>query len=154
MGFTGELIVEKDDNFVVIPTCELFTNAEKEQINRIVPLGWYHNKLSEFAKEYEISWKIRANEGQRLESEQSTYRCSTALGVSDLLKEYRQDICFLEKVISFDGPIALSYIHQHLQIYLLVMPTIYDICVDIVSRDIRGCQILDYLSNVNVESQS
>lgn len=43
LGFTGDILVEAVDNstFQVRPGFDLLTPSERDQLNRIAPLGWY-----------------------------------------------------------------------------------------------------------------
>jgi hypothetical protein len=41
LGFTGDIIIEDSETYLVSSSFDLFTSAERQQINRIVPLGIY-----------------------------------------------------------------------------------------------------------------
>ena len=139
LGFPGDIIVEDESTFKVKDGFDLLTQAEKEQINRVAPLGWYYVRLGAFMNEYDIQW------GDREENFQA-YRTSMSLGVSDLLSEYAGDVAYLEQLV-FEGPIPLSHVLLHLQKYRLTMPVVYAMCREIELSNIRGCQVLDYLFN-------
>jgi hypothetical protein len=109
LGFTGDIIVEGEDTYQVSSTFDLFTAAEKQQINRLVPLGWYYASLSSFVVFYEVKW-----------------------GVQLVLDE---------------GPVPLSHLLHHLQKYLLVMPVIHAMWIEVEKRKIWGCQLLDYIKS-------
>lgn len=42
LGFTGDILVEAEDRstFLVKPGFDLLTPSERDQLNRIAPLGW------------------------------------------------------------------------------------------------------------------
>lgn len=98
----------------------------------------YYKKLSAFVEQYEMRW-----DGQR---EIQTYLVALSLGLQDFLGEYTASIATLEQTILQEGPLPLSFVTQHFQKYLLSMPVVWRICCDINERELKGCQILDYLS--------
>ena len=108
IGFTGDIIVESQNCFAVRNGFDLLTIAEKEQIDKIVILGWYYNKLAAFVKKHNLQWGRESNHFQ-------AYKHATSLGIADLLSEYVDDIALLEQVVSNEGPIPLSHITHHVQ---------------------------------------
>jgi len=93
IGFTGSLISEYSDDefrydkgirsqvvslvialhksivgttrtFGVRDGVSLLSDAERQQINLIVPLGWYYLNLSEYHKKYDICWGSASNLSQ------------------------------------------------------------------------------------------
>lgn len=145
LGFTGDIIIDKDDTFQVADCIDLLTIAERDQINRIVPCGWFYIKLGDFVSQYELQWNGQGSSSY--DCCPQAYRTALCMGVSDLLAEYADDIAYLEQLILSEGPVPLSHVLQHVQKYLLVMPVIYKICKIIQTRDLRGCQVLDFLAN-------
>lgn len=107
VGFTGNLIAESPDCFSVKDGVDILTIAEKEQINTIVILGWYYNKICAFVKMYELQWGSVSNF--------QAYKHALCLGLSDLVREYVDDISFLEQLASHEGPIPLSHVNHHVQ---------------------------------------
>ena len=105
--FVGDIIVEKGGTYSVKDGFDLLREAERDQVNRIVPLGWYYVNLSATVRKYDICW------GQ--DSKPKAYYSALAQGVSDLLQEYVSDVSYLEQLILSEGPIPLSQILQHLQ---------------------------------------
>jgi hypothetical protein len=109
LGFVGSIIVEVDDCYKVKDGYDLLNEAERDQINRVAPLGWYYVQLGALVKKYDISWgKISLNGT-------AVYRSAAMQGVSDLLQEYVADVSYLDKLILSDGPIPVSQVLQHLQ---------------------------------------
>lgn len=100
--------------------------------------------MQSYVDAHEIQWKLNENVNKRDQSYQYAY----ALAISDLLAEYCEDIAYLEQFILMEGPVPLSYLYQYLQKYLIVMPFFHDITSYIVSKEMKGCQILDYLSSI------
>ena len=74
------------------------------------------------------------------------YLTSMCKGVEYLLLEYADDITYLDLLVENDGPLPLSQIISHLQKYFYCLPAVYKICTDLTEKNIRGCQILDYLA--------
>ena len=50
IGHTGNIIIEEDGQFKVSNAIEFLTDAEIEQINKVVILGIYYKQISEFVK--------------------------------------------------------------------------------------------------------
>lgn len=143
LGFPGDILVEEDSTIRVKDGFDLLTQAEREQINRISPLGWYYLRLQSFVDEYDMKWGGRSK-GRQFQA----YRTAMSLGVSDLLNEYTSDIAYLEQVVISDGPMPLSQVLLHMQKYIMSMPAIYSICQDVETRNLHGCQVIDLLSHI------
>eukprot|EP01041_Mallomonas_annulata_P006225 gene6225-12613_t len=143
LGFAGDIIIDVGYTFMVADDFELLIAAEREQINRIVQLGWYYTALTRFIEEHEVQWDVQRCSPDGFQ----VYKAAMALAIGDLLSEYTEDITRLEQQIIAEGPIPISYLNQFMQKYLFSFPAINGICVDIESKFIRGCQILDYLAS-------
>lgn len=50
VGHTGNIIVSEDGKFKVNNAIEFLTDAEIEQINKVVILGVYYKQISDFVK--------------------------------------------------------------------------------------------------------
>lgn len=107
LGFVGDIIVEENGTFKVKDGFDLLSEGERDQINRIAPLGWYYNSLGRFVQRYDVSWGGT--------TKPKVYMSGLVQGVSDLLQEYCSDVSYLEQLILSEGPIPLSQILQHLQ---------------------------------------
>ena len=107
LGFIGDIIVEKDGTFGVKDGFDLLREGEREQVNRLAPLGWYYVYLRDKVAQNDLGWSTSAKS--------KVYMISLVQGVSDLLQEYVGDISYLEQLVLTDGPIPLSQVLQHLQ---------------------------------------
>ena len=107
LGFVGDIIVEKDNTFCVKDGFDFLREGERDQINRLAPLGWYYVNLGQKVAHNDLGWASTAKS--------KAYMISMVQGVSDLLQEYVGDISYLEQLILADGPIPLSQVLQHLQ---------------------------------------
>jgi hypothetical protein len=141
LGFPGDILILDGNTMRVRDGFDLLTLAEREQINRIAPLGWYFLKLSAFVDKYEMKWGGRAR-GKVFQA----YRTAMSLGVSDLLSEYASDVAFLEQLVLAEGPVPLSQILLHMQKYIMTLPAIYAVCDEMERRNVHGCQVLDFLT--------
>lgn len=144
LGYPGELIIDNGSTYIINSEFDLFTPSEIQQLNRIIPLGWYYYHLQAFVDNNQILWKVKYNDNERGRS----YIFGVSAGISDLLSEYCEDVAYLEQYVLTEGPTALSYLHQHLQKYIISMPIIWKIIKDMVDKNIKGCQILDFLMNI------
>jgi gamma-tubulin complex component 4 len=142
LGFTGTIIIEGPDSFFVESSFDLLTSAEKQQINRVVPLGWYYARLTSFVVLYEVKWGVRSGD-----ADSQFYRTAMSQGIADLLTEYTGDIAKLERLVQEEGPIPMSHVLHHLQKYLLIMPVIYNMWIEVEKRKIWGCQMLDFIKS-------
>lgn len=140
LGFTGDIIVSSPLTFHVNNSFDLFTSAEIQQLNRIVPLGWYYLQLSLLVKKYEIKWGIQIGD-----TSLQFYRTAFSQGINDLLTEYTSDIAYLEQLVVTEGSVPLSHVMYHLQKYLLILPVIYNMSKEMEQKHIKGCQLLDYI---------
>lgn len=134
--------MEGEDTYQVSSTFDLFTAAERQQINRLVPLGWYYASLSSFVVFYEVKWGVKMGD-----PDSQFYRTAMSQGIADVLTEYASDIAYLEQLVLAEGPVPLSHLLHHLQKYLLVMPVIHGMWIEVEKRKIWGCQLLDYIKS-------
>ncbi len=57
LGLTGDIIILSEDPILRLPTFRikdgysLLNDAEQEQINQILPLGWYYQQFQHFQAE-------------------------------------------------------------------------------------------------------
>lgn len=116
LGFVGDIIVERDGTFCVKDGFDFFREGERDQVNRLAPLGWYYVNLGHKVAQNDLGWASSVNS--------KAYMVSMVQGVADLLQEYVGDVSYLEQLIIADGPIPLSQILQHLQKVLTVIKSL------------------------------
>jgi hypothetical protein len=85
---------------------------------------------------------------ENINDRHQSYRCAIAIGINELIDEYAEDVAYLEQYILTEGAVPLSYFYQHLQKYLIVMPVIYDIAREIDTKEVRGCEIIDFIATI------
>lgn len=121
LGFPGDLIethsISSEFSLPEQPSFELFgvkdgypnlTEAERDQINRIVPLGSYYLYFEEFIKSHALQWNT--NQRQSL-----VYSMALSYVLQDMNKEYVEDIAILEQLLNQEETLPLSHLLQHLQ---------------------------------------
>jgi len=140
LGFPGDVIVEEGGTYRVRASFDLLTASERQQVNRIVPLGYYYARLKAFEAFYEVKWGV-----QRGDPDFQFYRTAMSLGIADLLAGYVQDVADLEQLVLEEGPLPLSHVLHHLQRYLIVFPVLHGMWVEVEDKRIWGCQLLDYI---------
>ena len=142
LGFPGDIVVECHGTYKVRENFELLTLAEVEQINKLVPLGWFVSTLSNYTDEHAVRWN---SDSKPIE----LYKSALCTGIVDFISEYTEDIANFELRLHENNasPIMLSQLSTFLQKYMLVVPTLYSICQEIEDKNLRGCGILDYLGN-------
>ena len=112
IGLCGDLIIESEGKgFVVRPGLSILSIAEIEQLEQIIPLGWYYKKLLAFVETHEVQWSLLNGKESRFES----YVASMSVGVSTILNDYENDVTMLEQLVVIDGPIPLCQVYQHMQ---------------------------------------
>ena len=119
LGFSGDVFVEDESTFRVRDGFDLLTQAERDQLNRLSPLGWFYKQLTNFVNKHEITWGggkvlpffcVHEEQG----APNNLYLTAIGEGVADFLVEYVADITCLEQLIISDGPVPLSKVLQHL----------------------------------------
>ena len=128
---------------------EMLTIGERDQVNKLAPLGWYYLKLKAYARDCGVGWYNSSISKCTESIGPDPFRYTAASmckGVEYLLLEYADDITYLDLLVENEGPLPLSQIIGHLQKYIYCLPAVYKICVDITEKNVRGCQILDYLA--------
>lgn len=117
LGFTGDIIVEefsidgvegKRTTFHVRDGYPDISDAERDQIDKIVPLGWYYLRFDEYMKKYDISWD-GIYEGSQM------YRMAICAALQDLQQEYMDDIANLEEILNLEESLPLSHFLHHVQ---------------------------------------
>lgn len=142
LGFTGDIIIEDEGTYQVCKSFDLLTTAERQQVNRIVPLGWYYASLSSFVVFYEVKWGVKMGD-----PDSQFYRTAMSQGIADVLAEYANDIAYLEQLVLAEGPVPLSHVLHHLQKYLLIMPVLHSMWIELEKKKIWGCQLLDFIKS-------
>ena len=148
LGFPGDILVVDEHTMRVRHDFDLLTIGERDQVNRLAPMGWYYLKLRDFVRDRTIKWEndhIGYDAGDSAAPNQ-LYLTATSKGVEQLLLDYVDDVTYLDLLIEKEGPMPLSQIASHLKKYSYTLPAIFNICVEIRKENIRGCQILDYLA--------
>ena len=134
LGITGDIIVEGKECFQLSENHELFTISEREQIRKLLPLGYTYLSLSSYIEKNELRWQsCIPNEEVCFK----TYTASFCAGLKDVLDCYVREICFLETVITVEGPVPLSIFLHKLQkviflyfyYYFPLMPIVDSFCL-------------------------
>ena len=141
LGFTGDVIVEREDTFSVVEGFDLLSISEREAMNKICPLGWFYVKLRLFSERHAVQWGSSSSEDGF-----QSYLAAISAGLGDFLHEYVADVSALEHQILSEGPLPLSYLATSLQKYLVAMPALHTLCCEMDARRLRGGQIIDFLS--------
>jgi gamma-tubulin complex component 4 len=149
LGFAGDVIVESTSDssgssiLEVKPGFDLLSSSEKDQLNKVVPLGSLYRFLKTFCERYEVQWgssSVDSEEGFQ------SYLAALCMGINDYLSEYIADVTALEKRLHSEGPFPVTYLLTSLHKYILTMPILRSVCVDINQKRLRGGQIIDYLT--------
>lgn len=141
LGFTGDVIVQNNKNstFHVKPGFDKFSEAETEQINNLVPIGWYYTQINKYLSKYKPNWVGIKNI--------SVYKSAISIGIQDFVEEYTQAVVSIEQMILVEGPMPLNYIINYFHKYTLVFPVVYEILLKIENKkkQLLGTQILQFI---------
>ncbi|KAJ1428549.1 gamma-tubulin complex component protein, partial [Ochromonadaceae sp. CCMP2298] len=140
LGFPGDVIVEVEGSYAVRAGLDLLREAEREQINRLAPLGWLYAQISAFVDKHDVSWGAPTSR---------VYMVALVQGVRELLDEYVSDVSFLEQLVLAEGPVPLSQVLQHMQKYLLVLPKLHSL---LLNAERSTQPLLDFFTSVNTGS--
>lgn len=122
-------------------------------------MGWYYTQLNMYAEKHQPSWVNAAHV--------LAYKAAVGVGMSDFLEDYVHAVSSVEECVLTEGPMPLNAVHQRLQKYLIVMPTLFAIICDVdatfvvvknkskdplglpptAPTELHGAIILDYLMN-------
>jgi hypothetical protein len=122
LGFTGDMIIENEDKFILRPGFTLFTVSEQEQIQSVIILGWYFNKLQSFVSKYEVKWELIGTTHYV-----SIYYAALSFGILDTLQDYMNNVSLLEQMVSIEKVIPLTTIVQSLQKVLFLNQLIFNL---------------------------
>lgn len=89
--------------FVLSHEFDLLTEPEVQQTNHVVALGFAFRELSAFASRHQIFRATKA-----------LYVGAAALGITEVLREYTDDVCEVEAHVLREES-SLSYVAQRLQ---------------------------------------
>lgn len=148
-----------DDSLRVRHDFDMLTIGERDQVNKMAPMGWFYLKLRNFVRDRTIKWENdhigegsggvddrKKSPSAPSSSSNQLYLTAMSKGVEQLILDYVDDVTYLDLLIEKEGPMPLSQISSHLKKYSHTLPAIYNICVEISREKIHGCQILDYLA--------
>jgi hypothetical protein len=120
LGFPSDFITsipnleEKKESSVPSPTYRVkegypnLLDSDREQIDRIVPLGWYYQQFQAYTDHHELSWGT-------VNPDTQIYKLALSSAVKDLLLEYVDDVTNLEESLNTSDVLPLSHFIHHLQ---------------------------------------
>ena len=108
LGITGEIIVQNHQTleFAIRDGFDLLAVSEREQIQKIVPLGAFYKYLTSFVRMHDNRWGVCSSK---------VYIAAFCSGLEDILDRYTRDVAFVERIANVEGPLPLSFLHHHLQ---------------------------------------
>ena len=164
LGLSGDIVVVGEDPIIGVPTFRikdgfsLINDAEKEQINSILPLGWYYQQFQLFMNQYNLSWNLT-------NAHSPLYKLSLSLAIQDLLQEYEATVTELEELYNRNlasstemnndtdnKVVVISYntLIIYLKNYSMIFPQLYQMLLNIEQQAIHGCSIIDFFASQEV----
>ncbi|XP_073287259.1 gamma-tubulin complex component 4 homolog, partial [Primulina huaijiensis] len=174
VGYTGDLIIDgreynepprvslspeaplaEEPTFKLAPDISFIQPSDKEVIERIITLGFYYRELERFAaKSRNLSW-IKAPNGTPLsivnkslkakKVKPSVYRRAIANGIVEVLSVYRSAVLLIEQKMLSDSLPILATVTQGLNKFLILLPPLYGLILEIERDNICGGKLLNLL---------
>jgi gamma-tubulin complex component 4 len=138
LGHPGNIIVEKNETFVVSADISFLSVAEKETINRIVWLGYQYRQLVVFTEQQCFA-------SQRGSARAGLYCRALCAGIEERISAYRQAISDVEQDILYDPDTNLSHIHCAVSEHIQTIPAMSALVTNIEKHAVTGGAILDEL---------
>ncbi|KAK4766876.1 hypothetical protein SAY86_014627 [Trapa natans] len=174
LGYTGDLIVDEREHlhslgvslspdapisdersFKLAPDISFIELSDRDVIERLITLGFYYRELDRFAtKSRNLSWirspsvspLERISELSKGKSEKpSLYRRAIANGIVEILSVYRSAVLQIEQRLLSETLPLLATVTQGLNKFLVLLPPLYELVLEIERDDIRGGQLLNLL---------
>ncbi|KAK8960428.1 hypothetical protein KSP40_PGU001175 [Platanthera guangdongensis] len=168
VGCSGDLVIDSQpetlsdspdliSDFPVEPTFKLAPDlsfiqpAERDIIERLLPLGFYYKKLDHFATKHRQLNSFRSGKpyAPDLHKESlgraSVYRRAIANGMVEILSVYRSAVLQVEQNFLSDPMPILATVTHCLNKFDVLLPPIYKLVAEIEREDLRGGQLLNLL---------
>ncbi|KAJ9543178.1 hypothetical protein OSB04_022885, partial [Centaurea solstitialis] len=172
LGYTGDLIIDERERrqtvgfspeesmadqctFKLAPDISFIQPSERDIIENIIRLGFYYRELDRFASKCRnLSWIKTRNEysvsctSELLEERtdnQSVYRRAIGNGIVEILSVYRSAILHIEQKLLSDSLPILATVTQGLNKFLVFLPPLYELILEIEREGIKGGKLLNLL---------
>ncbi|XP_027117835.2 gamma-tubulin complex component 4-like [Coffea arabica] len=175
LGYTGDLIVDEREQqdtlrinlspdapiseecftFKLAPDISFIQPSERDAIERIIKLGFYYRELDRFAtKSRNLSWIRSSNESpssrtselfKGKKEKQSVYRRAIANGIAEVLSVYRSAVLHIEQNLLSDSLPILATVTQGLNKFLVLLPPLYELILEIERDGYCGGRLLNLL---------
>jgi len=128
--------------------------SEIELLDKLCKLGSYYGKFQHFIELYSVDLSavhsIIGNEKEEEEEEvnqalHGQYLHAFCAGLSSVMQPYQDSLVNIEQKVMSDPHLPLSYIHQGLEDYFFIFPTLASVIKSIETKKIHGCQLLELL---------
>ncbi|XP_065672561.1 gamma-tubulin complex component 4 isoform X3 [Hydra vulgaris] len=147
--------VNQDTNEIEVTKNLPFVHpSETELLNKICKLGGYYRMFENFIEKFSVDLVpvnlilkteiVKQNQGL-----QGQYLHAFCAGLSLVLQPYLQTLIHIEDQIIRDPHTPLSRLHQELEEYFFVFPTLMNMINKIQNKKVHGCQILELLQKTS-----
>lgn len=134
LGHTGSIVIEADNQFKVSSAIDFLTDAEIEQINKVVVLGVYFKQISSFVKRngglnsqlpYILCMEDMKDENDDEEIEvTSVYVKSFCAGVYEVLNLYKEHILAIEHEYFINDSLNITHLSLKLSLFYQLFPAL------------------------------
>ena len=161
IGHTGNIIIEEDSQFKVSNSIEFLTEAEIEQINKVVILGIFYKQITDFVKRNsglnsQIPFLLCMedlkddNDDEEIEVT-SVYVKAFWNGVQEVLNLYKEHILAIEHEYFVNDSLNITHLSQKLSLFYQLLPALSNCIFEIENQELKGGQLLDSVyQNCNV----
>ncbi|KAF3784069.1 Gamma-tubulin complex component 4 [Nymphaea thermarum] len=160
LGHTGDFVIKQKDEsgkvvFKLAPDLAFVQPSERDVIERLVCLGLYYRKLTEFvakSRNPNVAWitygnvQNQAPVSLKVENKMpSVYRKAIANGVAEILSVYRSAVLQVEQQVLADPVPILATVTKGLYEFDMLLAPLSEFVVEIECNDVRGGQLLNLL---------
>lgn len=161
IGHTGNIIMEVDGQFKVNAAIEFLTDAEVEQINKVVVLGVYYKQIADFVKRNgglnsQLPFILCMEEMKDDQDDEeievtSVYVKAFCAGVHEVLNLYKEHILAVEHEYFVNDSLNVTHLSQKLSLFYQLLPALKNCVYEIENQELKGGQLLDLIyQNCNV----
>lgn len=144
LGHPGNLIIKSELHFEINPLITFLSSAEKDLINRILPLGSYFQSLSKIL--------TRIHQEETSLDSQGLYLKALAQGVEEILDGYKEIILEIERDFLENRVFTLSLLALKLNKYMVFLKEIEEFLQGIIKENVKGAQIIDAIMRKKAQS--
>lgn len=144
LGHPGNLIIKSELHFEINPLITFLSSAEKDLINRILPLGSHYQSLLQIL--------TRIHKEEACFESQGLYLKALAQGIEEILDGYKEIILEIERDFLENRVFTLSLLALKLNKYTVFLKEIEEFLQGVIKENVKGAQIIDAIMRKKTQS--